>query len=721
MPIRSFDDWASTRGQTLHLSALKGSVIGIDATHYLDQHLNHHVTKEPLLIALGGFPFALKANIEKEIQALKALGISCVFIFNGLDFGKRELDFSRQSQNLRALEQAWDFYDQQQAEQVVDAFSSAGSTKPENLYKFLQRILYAEGVDFFVAPYGSIAQLAYLEKGPNRFIDAVFGTSDLFLFEVDKVITKIDTDLHQFTWITKQVCQDDLGRLSNEQFVDFCLLLGSPYLRTFPPFENPSYPGKGVNIREAVALFNNSGRTALGLCTQFEDDRRVHDLQYADRFKRAYMTVKHHVIMDTEGKVGPLDPENVSSDLHELIGQRLPEELYFYMSNGILGAQVPNWLTSGELVIALPLGTEDTEVYRRLVGEQLMPIRTQSLCLLSNSLHRFYQTKAISIRPWFDEKSERSINLKDLPSVKDLVVSWKIQSEKFPEKIRELQTNSPLLTFAVKSLRDSNFAASTISPRDAPTLVSKSDIVANVTWRFLQLRGYVNEKHQLTQWGETLEKALSTLNPSENLEEATFIAIEMLRLGVLSAKDWFPNISGGPMRGSEDEKNFNLLISRVACIGKIRHKPIGYSGPLSRQLLSFRSLVCATRAELRNLTEVILAGLLLSGEADRDRSDWTELSLSLPFIDDNDCGLGIAVRTYLDDLPQQAEPTSEQVRAETKAKGTDWFQHADSFNGNLDMAFHLWDAVYQASQNGPREFRDAKFWDEANKWLQERR
>lgn len=153
-----------------------------------------------------------------------------------------------------------------------------------------------------------------------------------------------------------------------------------------------------------------------------------------------------------------------------------------------------------------------------------------------------------------------------------------------------------------------------------------------------------------------------------------------------------------------------MLVSRVACIGKLRHKSIGYSGPLSRQLLAYRSLVCAVRAALRDLIEVVLAGLLLSGEADRDRKDWTEMSVKyvqllretwswltplsrLPFIDDNDCGLAIAVRTYLDDLPHHPEPTSQEARAEVKAKGKEWFQHSDSFSGNLDMAFRLWDAV----------------------------
>jgi hypothetical protein len=76
----------------------------------------------------------------------------------------------------------------------------------------------------------------------------------------------------------------------------------------------------------------------------------------------------------------------------------------------------------------------------------------------------------------------------------------------------------------------------------------------------------------------------------------------------------------------EEDKSNNLLVSRVACFGKLRHKPIGYSGPLSRQLLSFRSLVYIVRCTLRDLIEVVLAGLLLSGEADRDRSDWTDLS-----------------------------------------------------------------------------------------------
>ncbi|CAG8240308.1 unnamed protein product [Penicillium salamii] len=759
MPIRPLDEWAVGRTQSLPLSSLRDSVIGIDASHYINQHLVNQSTREALLGALGGFPFALRANIEKELQVFKNLGVGCVFVFNGLEFGKKEQ--RAQSQSSRSFEQAWDLYDQQQADQVVDAFSSAGmgsfypeppselvtglaslhrrqwnptnapttadtanppgTPPPETLFKFLQRILVQNGVQFMVAPYSAAAQLHYLASGTNPVIDSVYAPSESLLFDIDKLITRIDTEPAQFFWITKQTCKEELGRLSDEQFLEFCLLLGSPFLRSFPLFENPAFPGKSPTIRDALPMFNAAGRSALTLCAQFDEDRRMQELQYTDLYKRAFMVVKHHVFIDLEGRVGPMDSENAPSDVHELIGQRLPEELYFYLSKGILGADVPNYLTSGQVRVTLPLGTEDTEIYRQLVGDILTPTRTQSMCLLANSLHRFYQTKVIQIRPWFDENSERSINLKGIPSVKETIQSWRLHGENFPEGVKNIQAPRGSFKFAVQSLGDSDFVTKSFATKETPALSSQDDILSNVMWRFMQLRGYIDDKHKLTAWGQCLSQALSAVDPADNLEEAIFIAIEMLRLDLLNTKHWFSHVSGGPMRGSEEDKTFNMLVSRVACIAKLQHKSIGYSGPLSRQLLCYRSLISEVRSVLRNLVEVVLASMLLSGDVNRDRDDWTQLAIRLPFIDDNDCGLGIAVRTYLDDLPLQANSTSPEARADVKAKGKDWFQHSESFTGNLDLAFKLWDAVYAGTQNAGRELQETKLWDDANKWLSERR
>lgn len=313
-----------------------------------------------------------------------------------------------------------------------------------------------------------LEQLAYLHRGTNPVIDAVYGPSEILLFDLDKLVTKIETEPAQFFWINKQTCQEELGRLSNDQFLDFCLLLGSPFLRPCPLFENPGFPGKLPAIRDALPMFNAAGRSALTLCAQFEDDRRMQEFQYTDRYKRAWMIVKHHVYVDIDGRVAPMDPESTSSDMHELIGQRLPEELYFYLSKGILGPEVPNALTSGEVRIDLPLGTEDTEVYRQLVADDLTPIRTQSICLLANCLHRFYQTKVIKIQPWFDDNSERTINLKNLPSVKDTISSWKVSEDQFPESVKKLQAPRGSLKFAIQSLSNSDFASKTFATKETP-------------------------------------------------------------------------------------------------------------------------------------------------------------------------------------------------------------------------------------------------------------
>ena len=72
---------------------------------------------------------------------------------------------------------------------------------------------------------------------------------------------------------------------------------------------------------------------------------------------------------------------------------------------------------------------------------------------------------------------------------------------------------------------------------------------------FLQLRGYVNTKHELTEWGQCFSQAINALDSAKSpvdpqIFESIFTAIEMLRLGVLGPNDWFPNHSGGPMRGT---------------------------------------------------------------------------------------------------------------------------------------------------------------------------
>jgi hypothetical protein len=185
-------------------------------------------------------------------------------------------------------------------------------------------------------------------------------------------------------------------------------------------------------------------------------------------------------------------------------------------------------------------------------------------------------------------------------------------------------------------LNNPEFCKKSITRKQIDKLLkTKEELLFNSVWRLLHLRGYVNKDHTLTAWGKVLYTAIAALpkaapnkvNNSIELEEAVFVAIELARYNLLNATNMHPEYPGAPYRGKDADKTSTLLISRVASLGNLAHKEIGYTGPLSRNYLGHHSMTTAVRASLRDLAEVCLTTLLLNGDADRARQDWQELGL----------------------------------------------------------------------------------------------
>ena len=80
-------------------------------------------------------------------------------------------------------------------------------------------------------------------------------------------------------------------------------------------------------------------------------------------------------------------------------------------------------------------------------------------------------------------------------------------------------------------------------------------------WRFLELRGYVDEKHQLNHWGETLRAALDASGSERHQEEAVFMAVELLRLGLVTPDTMFLGYAGAPEYGSGAKRDLYSLRS----------------------------------------------------------------------------------------------------------------------------------------------------------------
>jgi hypothetical protein len=78
---------------------------------------------------------------------------------------------------------------------------------------------------------------------------------------------------------------------------------------------------------------------------------------------------------------------------------------------------------------------------------------------------------------------------------------------------------------------DPAFAKETVTKERLahPALRTADEVAANTIFRFLQVRGYVDDQHNLTTWGKALEIALGVAD-----EEYTIIGIEMLRMGLFT-------------------------------------------------------------------------------------------------------------------------------------------------------------------------------------------
>lgn len=287
------------------------------------------------------------------------------------------------------------------------------------------------------------------------------------------------SDFHS---IDRRTCLEELGRIPPDLFIDSLLLAGSKALGPFPAFKE-----KGYTIRDVVNLLASYGRSVVSLCNQYPEDKQVPRavfLNYLDQFKRALTGIRHHVVITMEGDIEALNKGTAPSDLHDCVGQRLPEELNLYLIRGLVQPRVLNWLASGTILVPAPYDGGDSQIYRNLVRFQLEPMRKQALSLLADSVHRYYQRKEITTKYWFDMSYEAKFNIKDiLPSPKESLSTWNVKEDALLNRRENIGVRSssivsvllltlipqdlPLgsLSFALGSLRDAGFAKATITPR----------------------------------------------------------------------------------------------------------------------------------------------------------------------------------------------------------------------------------------------------------------
>jgi Temperature dependent protein affecting M2 dsRNA replication/XPG I-region len=682
--------------------------LGIDAEYFVTRALTTTNKREPLVNAIGGYPCSLETAVDSFVSGLKPFNITPLFVFKGLDLVSQDKPFSRPDAKPARREYAWSLYDKGQGEQAVMAFdddvfhlkSSAHGTR------MLINHLINKNIDYIVAPYTASAQLAYLNAGPDEYIDAIYGSSDVLVYQVDRVITSIDLTGGTFQWVNKKAVLSELG-FTNDQFLEAAIACGcelSPV--TFPPIDQMAVAQPlvaGIQLKISQDLVQTQSSIYAAVMT-FPNPENSTSISYPERFRKAVSCALFQPVWKASGRAEPIENNEVPNDIHEFIGQRLPDELFFYLSKGLIGPELLDAITSGLYIIEPPLeGGNSREYYNFMLS--LQTLRSRSISYLSQILHRYYQFKVAKAIFWSDPGREIPMDKITPPLYVQIGSSWKLtkslvdlSSVSSPgEKVAKLLSLLETPDFAKTSLEKPE------GPRTSSVIFATNDqLLSNVFFRFFQTVDFISTGHTATPWGSVLVEAIKA-NPG--LAEELIISLSLIKSGYLTARQFEPAYSGGPLRGTAEERKHILLISRLATHISLDHNPIGFTGPLSRSLLSFQSIMAEQIKAYRVLVEAILVSSLANGESDRlekSDSDWASLVKSLPFTNVPSAGTAIAVKSYLEELVL-AESNGDAVNDTTKTQAKESlksiFKQAANVSRDIERAFNLWDAVYEATKS----------------------
>jgi hypothetical protein len=328
------------------------------------------------------------------------------------------------------------------------------------------------------------------------------------------------------------------------------------------------------------------------------------------------------------------DFEHLTSDNHQYLGLQLPAELFHYLSTGLIGPRILSWITHLQIVVLPTVDGFQSPEYRRLVESQTRAIKEHALAILMSALHRGIQHKDVTLKLWYKPETDNpdKINHRTIqPTTLAKVTKWTVKEPAIKEHFPKFSAGS--IASELRALKKADFVPSTHTKDKAKGINSADSIVSLTIWRFLHLRDYVSDTHSLTNWGNALATAMEALEPTVdkntnvgNLYEPLLVAFELIRFDILNAKNKHEELQGLPMNGTEEDRASLLLVSRCASLLKLRHEAIGYTGPLSKNLLHFRSLASEVRSADRDLTEAILASTFLRAQAQRERDDYFEIS-----------------------------------------------------------------------------------------------
>jgi len=440
------------------------------------------------------------------------------------------------------------------------------------------------------------AQLIYLHRHPKSYIHAIYGPTDLLLYTgIDKLITFMELSIPNplFTYVSKRTILSDFT-ISEDLFLDAGILAGFEHS---PPFAaTPEHNFKGI-----VDLVK-SYKSGHAVVTAFAEHPSIKSQNYNEHYARTRSMIRFSLILSSDGSVIPLPlavptptghshhthnvtAADIPQDLHDIFTNRLPDEVYYYLSRGLIGPQALAWLTAGTIVENPPLDNGEPNEYRRFIKEVITDSvtgpRTISLTLISTVLHQFWANRRVTPMFWFEQGQRQDNSNKGLrhsdPQATQYVErlpGWSVSTLLIEEELRRQNSSTIDFSLALGATSTDKLAARTKSKNASIHPIDKKDeVVANAIWRFLELRGFLNSNHGHTMYARAMHASLKVARINDKFQDPLYLFLELVRAGVMHGNLWSGRAySGGPSFGTDEQKKSMLLIMRVLSIVPLQSK-----------------------------------------------------------------------------------------------------------------------------------------------------
>jgi len=602
------------------LERLRGVRVGVDAVFWLR---TIQALKDPFADALGGIPPGIFGFVDKELEHFQRHEITPLFVFQGVAPGPQHSMFvSRVEEQMR---KAWTHLATGNRAEAQKCFALSTSRINGDFVYFIFHHLRSKGYECLLAPYFAGAQLAHFAE--EGVVSTVFGPPGLLLYGVQSVVIQMNFGQPQpeFQWVDLESVLKKWA-LTRDQFVDACMLAGTEYCLTYPylnlgHFQAPA-PGK-FNFDAAVYIIKQAPLINWMQTFPTEDMKNDH----VDGYCICKVLVQNSPVLHVKDhNIRPLGASSqVPVDFSNIMGEKLPNPLYYLMLKGILSHKLPQALAKGEWTDkSQPL--VDTAEFRVLLEELPDSYRKHALGLIAQHLHAGFQNKPIVCKAFYDNSSLRQglagdSGLETSRTFTPLVVKrlkWRVTKEAVEREMRRQNVTKVDFRFCLNwhanewDRNDSELMRE-MQEDGAPTVSNNlNSLCALVHLMVLEQLELITPNGEMTRFGDVLKDS-----PTQFLEPC-MVALEMMKIGVLSGDPFepaqgrpFPQQVDYPAQADSKAKAI-LLLTRVMSLVPMNLKGNEmWNADVDFDLAAFHSLVRILKRALRQLVEASLASVLL--------------------------------------------------------------------------------------------------------------